>query len=292
MVLDKIKNNIAEFFYRCGYRRASAAFEKAIPRRYFLPDSDFKHFVEKYGAMEAKPFQDYSPGGLEKFAVEKSELLSSQADVKGKKILEIGSATGKILKKLIEKGAQEVTGVDIEDKRLDEVKSSGVKMMVQGAEDLHQVPDHYYDLIYSFSAFEHIADVSGAFRESFRVLKPGGTIYFQIGCLYYSPWGYHYYSYLKIPYIHILFNEKILRDYLISIGKEPFIPWTNRLCFEHYFEAVKNRPADVIVAEFSYGYDWYHANLIREYPEVFKSKNVNFHNFFIDTVTVKLVKID
>lgn len=292
MSLKNIKNNIAEFFYQCGYCKARTAYEKAIPKRYFLPDSDFKHFVEKYGALEAKPFQDYSPEGLEKFAVEKSQLLQSLGDIKGKKILEIGCATGKVLKKLSEQGAHEVVGIDLEDKRLEEVRNSKVQMMVCGAEDMHQVPDNHFDLIYSFSAFEHIADVSRAFRESFRVLKPGGQIFFQIGSLYYSPWGYHYYSYLKIPYIHLLFNEKILRDYLISLGKEPFIPWTNRLCFEDYFNAVMSRPANVIIAEFSYGYDWYHAHWIKKYPEIFKSKRVGFHNFFIDSVTIKLIKID
>jgi ubiquinone/menaquinone biosynthesis C-methylase UbiE len=67
--------------------------------------------------------------------------------------------------------------------------------------------DSTVDLVYSWSVFEHLADVPGVLAELYRILKPRGTLFIQIEPLYYSPFGSHLQRLVAQPWAHLLFTE-------------------------------------------------------------------------------------
>jgi 2-polyprenyl-3-methyl-5-hydroxy-6-metoxy-1,4-benzoquinol methylase len=63
------------------------------------------------------------------------------------------------------------------------------------------------DLIYSWSVFEHVADVKGMLSEFARVVRPGGAIFIQIEPLFFGPFGSHMQRLVNEPWAHILHAE-------------------------------------------------------------------------------------
>ncbi|WP_293058478.1 methyltransferase domain-containing protein, partial [Okeania sp. SIO2B3] len=102
------------------------------------------------------------------------------------KVLEIGCGVGRLIKYLRETFAR-VDGVDISENMIQfarqylaDGKQNG-EVYVNNGYDLQQLPDEYYDFVYSTIVFQHIRSISivkSYFSEIFRVLKPGG--YFRI----------------------------------------------------------------------------------------------------------------
>ncbi|MGD1701850.1 glycosyltransferase, partial [Dapis sp. BLCC M229] len=104
------------------------------------------------------------------------------------KVLEIGCGVGRLIKPLREKFAQ-VDGVDISEKMIQfagqylaDGKQNG-EVSVNNGYDLQKLPDQSYDFVYSTIVFQHIRSISivkSYFRETFRVLKPGGYFRLQV----------------------------------------------------------------------------------------------------------------
>jgi len=74
--------------------------------------------------------------------------------------------------------------------------------------------DAGYDLVYSWSVFEHIrasqiAPVCRAIKSS---LKPDGLFFMQIDPLYFSPRGSHLYRFFKEPWHHLSLSVSELRE--------------------------------------------------------------------------------
>jgi SAM-dependent methyltransferase len=71
-----------------------------------------------------------------------------------------------------------------------------------------------YDLVYSWSAFEHIraSQIAPACRRIKSSLKPTGLFFMQIDPLYFSPRGSHLYRFFKEPWHHLLLSIEELRE--------------------------------------------------------------------------------
>jgi ubiquinone/menaquinone biosynthesis C-methylase UbiE len=67
--------------------------------------------------------------------------------------------------------------------------------------------DSTVDLVYSWSVFEHVANVPGILAELHRILKPGAALFIQVDPLYYSPFGSHLQRLVDEPWAHLLFSE-------------------------------------------------------------------------------------
>jgi SAM-dependent methyltransferase len=83
--------------------------------------------------------------------------------------------------------------------------------------------DGFFDAVYAWSVFEHVADVPFAFSEIHRVLRPGGVFLLQIYPLYYSPYGAHLWDVLNEPWIHLKLGREELLDRIehVSLGDGP-----------------------------------------------------------------------
>jgi SAM-dependent methyltransferase len=73
-----------------------------------------------------------------------------------------------------------------------------------------------FDLIYSWSAFEHVAQplIGNVLQQLKTMLRPGGYLFIQIAPLYYSSEGSHLYHKIKEPWGHLLNQGNIYFDKL------------------------------------------------------------------------------
>lgn len=90
-------------------------------------------------------------------------------DVAGKKMLEICCGSGHSLKYNAEKGAEELWGVDLSQKQLDNaaklLNDSGyaAKLLCSKMEDELDVPKGYFDYVYSIYGIGWTTDLQGTF---------------------------------------------------------------------------------------------------------------------------------
>jgi SAM-dependent methyltransferase len=68
--------------------------------------------------------------------------------------------------------------------------------------------DASVDLVYSWSVFEHVADVPGVLAELARIMKPGGVLFIQIEPLFFGPYGSHLQRLVDEPWAHLKNGEE------------------------------------------------------------------------------------
>lgn len=71
--------------------------------------------------------------------------------------------------------------------------------------------DQSFDIVFSWSAFEHVADVEGVLREMHRVLRDDGFAFVQVYPWYATRQGSHLTDYIQDPYFHLRWNEVDIR---------------------------------------------------------------------------------
>jgi SAM-dependent methyltransferase len=83
-------------------------------------------------------------------------------------------------------------------------------------------PDDYYDLVVTWSVFEHVDDPVGLLREVRRVMAPHGTLFLQVWPLYDSEHGGHLWPHYDEAFPHLLrSDEQILREVEGRQGTDP-----------------------------------------------------------------------
>jgi SAM-dependent methyltransferase len=93
-----------------------------------------------------------------------------------------------------------------------------VRWVRSKAEDL-QLPDNSMDLVFTLSALEHFESPDKAFKEIYRVLKPGGLLYAQWSN-FYGVEGCHDPGLTDIPWAHALLPSNEYYPYLFDYRKD------------------------------------------------------------------------
>jgi malonyl-CoA O-methyltransferase len=96
----------------------------------------------------------------------------------GAAVLELGCGTGLNTEWLIEGGA-EVTGLEFSEGMLDKARKRlpGVRLLQHDITKPFPAPGAAFDLVVETLVLEHIGDLAPVFRETARVLKPGGLFF-------------------------------------------------------------------------------------------------------------------
>jgi SAM-dependent methyltransferase len=67
-----------------------------------------------------------------------------------------------------------------------------------------------FDLIVSKDTFEHIADLPGMMATIYRSLKPNGELWAGFSPLFFSPWGDHARTGLRLPWAHAVLPRSVV----------------------------------------------------------------------------------
>ncbi len=116
--------------------------------------------------------------------VEAPLLIGRGKPFAGKRVLEVGCGRGVGLEILLDLGAQEATGLDLDPRMvaLAGRRLAGLdhraSVLVGDAEAIH-APDGAYDAVIDFGILHHVPGWRRAPREIARVLRPGGAFYFE-----------------------------------------------------------------------------------------------------------------
>jgi SAM-dependent methyltransferase len=279
---------------KAKYLIAKAHYLAAIPSQFYLAEDQFDLLEAKFKPMGASTFCDYSHDGQTKLAQTRyEELMSIAGNMRVSSVCEIGPGSGMLLNEFTVRGVDRAFAVDIEDRLYEKHKS--VRVILSGVHEM-DIPDESVDLVYSYDALEHIPRPNAAVFHCLRILRPGGLLFLKIGGTYFSPWGYHFYAILRIPYIHVLFPEKLLLRYAERIQLDTQseevrrIPWTNGVAGTSYFAIGRELPDSARLLDFSYDFDVSQWRIIRDHAHIFKAKRVNFDDFFIGGISLLIRK--
>ncbi len=132
-------------------------------------------FLAEHGAGEIWNWE--SPAGKLRCA-RRVKMLSKHLGP-GMSVLELGCGTGYFTRELARSGAQ-IVAIDVSPELLEIARVNcsvpNVRYEIQNAYDL-SYPDAVFDTVVGSSVLHHL-EIEAALREIYRVLKPGGRIFF------------------------------------------------------------------------------------------------------------------
>lgn len=134
------------------------------------------HFFTQYAQMPR------SREGLSA-AGEWHQLRLLLPPLKGSRVLDLGCGYGWHCKYAADQGAEEVLGIDMSPKMLEEAlrrnRDDRLRYRVCGIEE-YEYPENTWDCVISNLALHYIADLYHVFQKVHRTLAPGGTFVFNI----------------------------------------------------------------------------------------------------------------
>ncbi|MFT4048852.1 MAG: class I SAM-dependent methyltransferase [Solirubrobacterales bacterium] len=149
-----------------------------------IKDANISYHDAAAEEYDAKWGIDYGDLGRTQVALKTDKVLGRDAHFP--RALEIGSGTGYLSLNMMQNGViDEVVCTDISQGMLDVVEASAerlgfekrVKTVHTEAEGL-PFEDESFDLVFGHAIIHHLPDLQESFNEFFRVLRPGGMIFF------------------------------------------------------------------------------------------------------------------
>jgi SAM-dependent methyltransferase len=142
------------------------------------------------------------------------------ANLKGKRVIEIGCGFGALSVSMASLGAEKVVAFDIEEERIKFAKSNLEENYPEFVEivEFHCISlndissddlfTDQFDLAVSKDAFEHVDNLSKMMQQIMLLLKSGGALLSGFGPLYFSPYGDHgrylNHQHKKIPWLPLI----------------------------------------------------------------------------------------
>ena len=139
---------------------------------------------ERWDRNAAQWHQSFGANDLSRQDLLDPIILQILGDVSGKRVLDAGCGDSYLSRKLAKLGAL-VTGVELSPQMFsfaqEEQNREPLDIVYHNADiaSLSFLPDHSFDIVVTNNVIQDTEDYQGAFREFFRLLRPGGT-YLQI----------------------------------------------------------------------------------------------------------------
>ena len=142
-------------------------------------------------------------------------MVLEYVDVYGKSVADIGSGDGIIDLALMLRGRpRELVGYDVNltpaDHLLDVARRfGGVRELPAGLSfrrsdpERIDAPDASYDVVVTWSVFEHARDPLGLLREMRRIVRDDGELFLQLWPFYHSHRGSHLWDWFPEPFHHL-----------------------------------------------------------------------------------------
>ena len=175
-----------------------------------------------------------------KIADQRLSSLSKLVDINGKRVLEVGCGGGYVSRKLATDYGCSVVGIDIYKNGIwDELgEEKGLKYHVLDLSNENPFEQQSFDLIISYTVWEHIYHPFTVLQECSNLIKPEGAI-FMVANLYRSALAFHVYRDIYFPYVQLLFPDEVVEEYLTEIGRSSWIDHyysVNKLTYAEYKE--------------------------------------------------------
>jgi SAM-dependent methyltransferase len=151
-------------------------------------------------------------------------FLDEVGGIANRVVADIGCGDGMLDLGLVLKGKpQKLVGYDI---RATDTEALARAAVVGGvAEELPEqlsfatsTPDHVpseddaFDVVVTWSVFEHVARPVPMLNEIYRILKPDGVLFLQLWPFFYSEHGGHLWPHYDEPFPHLVHADEAIRD--------------------------------------------------------------------------------
>lgn len=182
--------------------------------------------------------------------LKRRNLLSSHKPLR---VLEIGYTSGGTSAFAWEKSGCEAHAIDYffgdtvesggRHEYIADMICSNVQFHVGDVTKQTDLPDEYFDVVFSSSVIEHIADLPAAFKEIKRLLKPGGITMHSYDP-YFHPAGGHSLGILDTPWGHVRLSKDEVLDYIRTMRPHEApvaVPWVQNALYPEHTQAQVQR---------------------------------------------------
>lgn len=143
------------------------------------------------------------------------DLLSQFINDKNVSIVDIGCANGGMLNCFNEKGFTNLTGIDISQKCVENVRALGYKSIFGGIFNLENLEGTRFDCLIVSHVLEHIRDLSAGVKNLASLVNEDGLIYVEV------PDASNYHQYYFVPYYY--FDCEHINHFNITALKNLFL---------------------------------------------------------------------
>ena len=175
----------------------------------------FEQLNQEYASKPSHSARSNDAESVAQRGEHRARWLDVRFGVRGKRCLEVGCGRGEVAGALAARGC-EVVGVDV--KRYPEWDAgAGLRLLdrdiaSQPIDDLGR-----FDLIFSFSVWEHMRQPREALAAAKRLLHPGGDLYISAN-LHRGTQASHRYREVFFPWPHLLFADEVFERFYEKRG--------------------------------------------------------------------------
>jgi ubiquinone/menaquinone biosynthesis C-methylase UbiE len=132
-------------------------------------------------------------------------------EINGKAICDFGCGFGDQSVALINAGAGQVLGIDINQKRINvALAASSQYKNIEFSTCITDAHRGKFDIVISQNSMEHFPNPIETLKEMRSLLKEDGVLLITFGPPWYAPYGAHMQFFTNIPWVHLIFSEKVI----------------------------------------------------------------------------------